>query len=77
MADQLTPTETTVLPQVRDWLSRPRQLFIGGRWVDAVSGETIDPATGQVLTTVAKAAAADVELAVKAARTAIDGEWSR
>jgi acyl-CoA reductase-like NAD-dependent aldehyde dehydrogenase len=41
-----------------------------------VSGETIDPATGQVLTTVAKAAAADVELAVKAARTAIDGEWS-
>jgi aldehyde dehydrogenase family protein len=39
-------------------------------------GETIDPATGQILTTVAKAAAADVELAVKAARTAFDGEWS-
>jgi acyl-CoA reductase-like NAD-dependent aldehyde dehydrogenase len=79
MTDLLTPTEANVLPDVRDWLSRPKGLFIGGEWVDAASGrtfETRDPATGQVLTEVAYGEAVDVDRAVRAARAAFEGEWS-
>ncbi|WP_280194937.1 aldehyde dehydrogenase family protein [Nocardia farcinica] len=79
LSEASASTLTPVLPQVRDWLARPKQLFIGGRWVDAASGrsfETVDPATGQVLTTVAHGGAVDVDRAVRAARTAFEGEWS-
>ncbi|MEV0341836.1 aldehyde dehydrogenase family protein [Nocardia sp. NPDC050713] len=72
-------TGTALLPSVRSFLERPKQLFIGGDWVDAAGGErfeTMDPATGQVLTTVARARAADVDRAVRAARKAFEGEWS-
>ncbi|MGZ4836886.1 MAG: aldehyde dehydrogenase family protein, partial [Terriglobales bacterium] len=51
------------------------KLLIGGEWRDAVGGktfETINPATGEVLTTVAEASAADVGAAVQAARKAFD-----
>lgn len=57
----------------------PRQLLIDGRFVDALSGrtlETINPATGEVLATVAEGAAADIDLAVAAARRAFEGGWS-
>ncbi|MBM7516870.1 aldehyde dehydrogenase family protein [Nocardioides nitrophenolicus] len=79
MTDLLVPTDHAVLPEVRDWLARPKRLFIGGAWVDAATGrtfETRDPATGQVLTEVAYGAAEDVDRAVRAARTAFEGEWS-
>ncbi|NYI44314.1 aldehyde dehydrogenase (NAD+) [Nocardioides aromaticivorans] len=79
MTDLLVPTDTAVLPQVREWLSRPKGLFIGGAWTDAASGrtfETRDPATGQVLTEVAHGEAVDVDRAVRAARKAFEGEWS-
>ena len=55
----------------RRFTSQPRQLLIGGEWVDAADGatfETIDPGTGEVLTTVAHGKAEDVDRAVKAAR---------
>ncbi|MFG2964997.1 aldehyde dehydrogenase family protein [Streptomyces sp. NPDC048288] len=58
----------------------PGQLFIAGQWREAADGtrtEVTDPATGQVITTVAEAGAADVDAAVRAAREAFDaGEWS-
>ncbi|GAA3528490.1 aldehyde dehydrogenase family protein [Nocardioides daeguensis] len=79
MTDLLVPTDTHVLPQVREWLSSPKGLFIGGAWSDAASGrtfETRDPATGQVLTEVAHGEAVDVDRAVRAARKAFEGEWS-
>lgn len=79
MTDLLVPTDTHVLPQVREWLSRPKGLFIGGAWTDAASGrtfETRDPATGEVLTEVAYGEAVDVDRAVRAARKAFEGEWS-
>ena len=79
MTDLLVPTDHAVLPAVRDWLARPKGLFIGGSWVDAASGrtfETRDPATGEVLTRVAHGAAEDVDRAVRAARTAFEGEWA-
>ncbi|TFH22130.1 MAG: aldehyde dehydrogenase family protein, partial [Myxococcales bacterium] len=60
---------------------KPGKLYIDGRWQDAVSGksfETINPATEEVLTTIAEADAADVDKAVAAARRAVDsGPWSR
>jgi acyl-CoA reductase-like NAD-dependent aldehyde dehydrogenase len=56
------------------------ELFIGGEWVDAVSGEsfeTVDPATGAAWGRVPEAGAADVDAAVRAARAALaDPAWS-
>jgi aldehyde dehydrogenase (NAD+) len=53
-------------------------LFIGGEFVAPKSGrwfETIDPATEEPLAEVADAGPEDVDLAVKAARTASDETW--
>lgn len=59
----------------------PAQLFIDGKWVEGSGGRTwevTNPATGEPLATVAIAEAADVDLAVKAARQAFDeGPWPR
>jgi 4-(gamma-glutamylamino)butanal dehydrogenase len=56
------------------------QAFIDGAFRDALSGETfrsVNPATEQTLAEVAACDAADVDLAVKAARRAFDGGgWS-
>ena len=56
-------------------------LFIDGKWCQSASGksfETVDPSTNQVICRVAEGDAADVELAVAAARRAFDsGPWSR
>ncbi len=57
-----------------------KQLFINNEWRDAAGGETIDvvnPATEEVIASVASAGQADVDAAVAAARTALDGPWSR
>ena len=58
----------------------PTQAFIGGRYVDAASGETFDsinPATGKLLAQVAAGDAADVDRAVAAARDAFrKGSWA-
>ncbi|WP_128374624.1 aldehyde dehydrogenase family protein [Streptomyces cavernae] len=60
--------------------TRPGQLFIGGQWREAAGGnrtDVLNPATGQVVTTVAEADASDVDAAVRAARETFDkGEWS-
>ncbi len=58
-----------------------QKLFIGGKWLDAVSGKTfatLNPATGQTICHVAEGDKADIDLAVKAARKAYEhGPWSR
>src|ERR1700712_5644076 len=55
--------------------------FIGGVWVAPVEGATMpvyEPATGQPFGSIADSSAADVDLAVKAARHAFDeGAWGR
>jgi len=54
--------------------------FIGGRWCAPASGERVDsrnPATGKVLARLARGTAADVDHAVRVARTAFEGPWSR
>ncbi len=50
--------------------------FVGGEWVDAVEGETMEvlnPATGEVIAEVPRGTAADVERAVEAAGKALPG----
>ncbi len=58
---------------------KPGRLLIGGEWVDSESSttlETINPATGEVITTFAEAGASDVDRAVSSARSAFEGKWS-
>jgi aldehyde dehydrogenase (NAD+) len=55
-------------------------LFVDGDFVDPVEGrsfKTISPATEEVLSEVGEATAADVDLAVQAARRASTRVWSR
>ena len=57
-----------------------QQHFINNRWSAPASGESIpviDPSDGQVFDALARGNAADVDLAVRAARTAFDTTWSR
>ncbi len=66
---------------VEDFIGSPRQLFINGQWVDSASGKTFEtpnPATGEVLASIAEGDAEDIDRAVRAARAAFDtGPWSR
>jgi phenylacetaldehyde dehydrogenase len=74
-----TLLSTDLDPRTVDFVSRPRPMFIDGQWVDALSGsrfETVDPATGQVITTVPRSGLEDVDRAVDAARRAFEaGPW--
>jgi aldehyde dehydrogenase (NAD+) len=60
---------------------KPGRLFIDGKWVNAVSGKTFDtinPATEEVITSIAEGDSADIDLAVTAARKAFeDGPWKK
>ncbi len=71
-----TTSEPTVKPQIRQ-----TECFIGGKWVPAASGktfETINPATEEVIAQVAEGDATDVDLAVEAARDALErGPWGK
>jgi aldehyde dehydrogenase (NAD+) len=63
-----------------DFLRKPKLLLINGKWVPAKSGksfETINPANEEVLSLIAEGDKADVDEAVKAARKALDGQWSK
>ncbi len=60
----------------------PRRMLIGGSWVEAISGETFDsvnPASGEVLASVPRGRADDVDRAVRAARAAFEpgSPWRR
>ncbi|VEF47174.1 aldehyde dehydrogenase [Bacillus freudenreichii] len=61
-------------------MEKEYKLFIGGKWVDSVSGQTFqsfNPATGELNATVAEAGEEDVDLAVHSARKAFEsGEWA-
>src|SRR5437667_11031409 len=67
---------TAKRPQVKD-----QPLFIGGKWLDSVSGKTfptMNPATGETICQVAEGDKADVDLAVKAGRKAFEtGPWPK
>jgi aldehyde dehydrogenase (NAD+) len=57
-----------------------KQMLIDGQWVDAASGKTFEtrnPATGELLATVAEGNKAEIDKAVAAARRAFEGPWSK
>ncbi|HLY52288.1 MAG TPA: aldehyde dehydrogenase family protein, partial [Steroidobacteraceae bacterium] len=74
-------------PAPVSWHERARKLsfrtqaFIDGRYVDAASGatfDTVNPATGKLLTRVAAGDSEDIDAAVAAARTAFrKGVWAQ
>jgi len=75
------PFSADALASLRaDLAAAPRRLFIDGAFRPAVSGETfevIDPATGRVFASAASGGAADIDLAVQAARRVFEGSWAR
>ena len=73
--------ETQNYKSIASKLDFEGRAFIDGKYVDAIDGqkfENINPATGEVLCTVAKCNHKDVDLAVKSSRKAFEsGVWSR
>ena len=80
MNAQISPSRSEPLALVGSFLARTHALFIDGKFVPAQSGETFDvinPATGEVFAKAAAGGAADIDLAVKAARRAFEsGPWA-
>ncbi len=76
MTATVTAPKAFAPPKVRD-----QKLLIDGKWVDSASGktfETINPTTGDAVCCVAEADKADVDVAVKAARRALEtGPWAK
>ena len=69
------------MPEATRVSLRVGQLLIDGQWVDAAKKfDTINPATGEVLTQISAASSADVDHAVEAARRAFEdrnGAWHK
>lgn len=67
--------------ELQEFLKGPKKLYINGQFVESVSGKTFtspNPATGEILAEIYEADAADIDVAVKAARAAFDqGKWSK
>jgi aldehyde dehydrogenase (NAD+) len=58
----------------------PGLCFIGGRWLPGDSGETLElrnPSDGSTLCAIARGTAGDIDKAVTAAQTALDGPWGK
>jgi phenylacetaldehyde dehydrogenase len=75
---QAAEIESPMLPEVRAVLERPQSLLIGDEERPASSGatfDTFDPSTGALLARVAHADRADVDVAVRASRAALEGSW--
>ncbi|OKH86302.1 aldehyde dehydrogenase [Thalassospira sp. TSL5-1] len=69
-----------ILPSVAGFLESPVRMVIGDQKVASDTSETLavfNPATGQKIAEVPKGNAQDIDKAVKAARGALKGEWSR
>lgn len=74
-------TATATVEKVSPPKVTDQKMLIDGQWVNSVSGKTfatINPATGDTICQVAEADKADVDIAVQAARKALDGKaWAR
>ena len=56
------------------------QIFINGQWTNPANGrvlEMVAPSTGEKIGTIARGTAADIDMAVKAARRAFEGPWGQ
>jgi phenylacetaldehyde dehydrogenase len=73
-------TSPVLNTHVLNFISKTSLILINGQWKHAASGKTFDtynPATGEVLARVAEGGSADIDEAVRAARKAFEGPWSR
>jgi phenylacetaldehyde dehydrogenase len=73
-------TAPSPLPSVAAFLAKPRTMLVGGRWVEAAGGKTLDtpdPATGKTIGRFPAGDAADMDAAVAAARQAFQGPWRK
>ncbi len=65
--------------KTKNFIASPRKMLLDGQWVASASGrvfDSLDPATGKVITRVAEGDSEDIDRAVKAARNAFDnGPW--
>jgi aldehyde dehydrogenase (NAD+) len=73
---------TTVLPRIEPEVATGLQtrILINNQWVNSMSGKTFpsfNPSTGEEICQVAEADTADVDQAVKAARSAFEGPWRK
>ncbi|WP_209835189.1 aldehyde dehydrogenase family protein [Ruegeria sp. HKCCE3926] len=58
----------------------PTLCLIGGRWIRAAAGDSlplINPSDGTEICRIARGSEADIEAAVQAARSALNGDWGR
>lgn len=72
--------ESGLSTATKDFLARSHGHFINGQWVASASGETFtvhNPANGEVIAHCAAGDEAEIDRAVKAARAAFEGPWSR
>jgi acyl-CoA reductase-like NAD-dependent aldehyde dehydrogenase len=72
----MTPSDT--IPATN--LASGGRMLIGADWRDAASGKrfpTLNPATTEPILDIAEGDAPDIDLAVRAARTALDGAWGK
>lgn len=73
-------TEFKLKPKVEEFLKRNVGLYIDGKYTPAISEQTfevINPATEEVIATVSEAQAEDVDVAVRAAKKAFEGSWTK
>ena len=76
-------TATVEIPthqQVLTFVSKPRKMLIGGKWLEAASGKTFptyNPATGETLAHVAEGNSADVDKASPLHGRLRSGSWRR
>lgn len=71
-----TATAPRLAADTENFLAKAKRLLINNEWVDAASGDTFpvyDPATGEVIASVAEADKLDIDQAVRAARAAFEG----
>ncbi|TLS26719.1 hypothetical protein PpBr36_04368 [Pyricularia pennisetigena] len=74
------PLATELKTPVTGTYQQPTGLFINNEWVEGVDKktfETINPSTEEVICSVSEATEKDVDIAVKAARKAFEGEWKQ
>lgn len=73
---QLAPSSWTL-----NFIQKGRRMFIGGCWVEALSGKTLpvmNPATAETICAVPAGNASDIDAAVAAARSALESSaWKR
>src|SRR5262244_3050937 len=83
----ITRSKWMTVPQTIEAMGHPfvaggdvKRMLINGEWVRAASGKTFEsrnPATGDLLATVAEGDKEDINRAVAAARAAFEGSWSK